>query len=47
MTWNDLAVAAPEFVQWIVARYGPLPDGDVDEADFNRFAMIYHDEAER
>ena len=41
MTWNDVAAAHPEFVQWIVARFGPLPEGEVTEADYNRYKVAY------
>lgn len=29
-TWRDLAVLQPVFVQWVVQKHGPLPDGEVD-----------------
>jgi len=41
VTWRDLAVRYPEFVQWIVQTYGPLPDGPVIEADYGRFKAAY------
>lgn len=41
MTWRDLAARFPEFVQWIVARFGPLPDGPIREADYERFKAAY------
>lgn len=36
MTWGDVARHLPEFVAWCVARHGPLPEGEVVEADFER-----------
>ena len=41
MTWKDVAVWQPEFTQWIVQRYGPLPDGPVIEEDFSRYAAEF------
>jgi hypothetical protein len=38
MTWRDIAQRYPEFAQWIVAKYGPLPDGEVTQTDYERFA---------
>lgn len=29
-TWNDVTAIVPEFVQWIVQKHGPLPEGQVD-----------------
>lgn len=29
-TWRDVAVIVPDFVQWIVQKHGPLPEGQVD-----------------
>jgi len=42
MEWKDAAVRFPEFVQWIVARFGPLPDGEIREADYSRFCRFYN-----
>ena len=39
--WRTVAVLMPEFVQWIVQRFGPLPDGEVRREDFERFAAEY------
>lgn len=36
-TWHYAAARYPEFVQWIVATYGPLPDGPIREEDYERF----------
>jgi hypothetical protein len=41
MDWRDVAVAYPEFVQWIVAKFGPLPDGPVRQADYEKFRTAY------
>jgi hypothetical protein len=40
-TWKELARTYPEFVQWVVQRYGPLPDGPINEADYTRYATEY------
>lgn len=44
MTWNDVAAAHPDFVQWVVARFGPLPDGEVTADDYSRFKSAYEAE---
>lgn len=41
MTWRDLALVYPGFVQWLVQKHGPLPDGPVLEEDYNRFKAEY------
>lgn len=41
MTWKDIAVRYPEFIQWAVATHGPLPDGDVKQADYEKLAAEY------
>jgi hypothetical protein len=41
MTWKELATVYPDFVQWVVQVYGPLPEGDVTEADYERFGTAY------
>lgn len=41
MIWNDIAVRYPEFTEWVVAEHGPLPDGEVEEADYERLADEY------
>lgn len=41
MTWKDVAARYPEFVQWVVAKYGPLPDGVVFVPELDRFAAAY------
>ena len=38
MTWRDIAARYPEFVQWIVQRHGGLPDGPVEQADYERYS---------
>ena len=43
MTWNDVAEVYPEFVQWIAQTQGPLPDGEVRKADFDKFAAKYRE----
>jgi len=41
MTWADVAIRHPVFVQWAVQRYGPLPDGEVAQEDYERLAASY------
>jgi hypothetical protein len=41
ITWKHLAIQYPEFVQWIVAKFGPLPDGKIKQEDYERFAEAY------
>ena len=45
MTWKDVAVRYPEFVQWIVAKFGGLPEGPVRPNDYNRFVTAYYESA--
>jgi hypothetical protein len=40
-TWKELARTYPEFVQWVVQRYGPVPDGLINEADYTKYAIEY------
>jgi len=41
VTWRDVAVIAPEFVEWVVAAHGPLPEGPVEEDHYNRLVAEY------
>jgi len=40
-TWREVAVVLPEWVQWIVAKYGPMPDGPVLKEDWERWGKAY------
>lgn len=40
-TWTDVAKMYPQFVQWAVQKYGPLPDGPVKQADYERYVDAY------
>lgn len=40
-TWKELAVHFPEFVQWIVQRYGGVPEGPIKREDYLRFQTEY------
>lgn len=42
MTWKDLAKSYPEFVQWIVQKFGPLPEGEISADDYNRYADAWN-----
>jgi hypothetical protein len=41
VTWNDVALRYPEFVQWAVQHAGPLPDGEVREEDYERLKAAW------
>jgi hypothetical protein len=41
VTWRDVAIQYPEFVQWVAAKFGPLPDGPVTGRDYARYADAY------
>jgi hypothetical protein len=41
ITWNDVAYQHPEFVAWVVQRYGPLPEGPVIEEDYERYRTAW------
>ena len=43
-TWKDLAKAHPGFVQWVVQRFGPLPEGPIVQADYERYVAEYEKE---
>ena len=46
LTWTEALTSGAlpaEFVQWVVARFGPLPDGPIDPEDYQRFAEAYRD----
>jgi hypothetical protein len=43
VTWKGLAVAHPEFVQWVVQTYGSVPEGPVREDDYERLRAEYLD----
>jgi hypothetical protein len=42
LTWHDIAADYPQFVQWCVATYGPLPDGKVRQEDYERLAAAFN-----
>jgi hypothetical protein len=46
MTWKELAVRYPEFVQWCVQKYGPLPEGPIDHRDYAMFMLAYKERNE-
>lgn len=41
MTWREMTVIHPAFVQWVVARFGPLPDGAITQEDYERYIEAY------
>jgi hypothetical protein len=45
MTWKLLAGLYPEFVQWVVQRYCPQPDGPISRADYDLYAYEYERQA--
>jgi hypothetical protein len=42
ITWRDIATANPYFVQWVVQRFGPLPDGAIKRDDYDKFVDAYN-----
>jgi hypothetical protein len=44
MTWRDLALRYPEFVQWAVQKHGPLPDGPIRQEDYERLKAEFEGE---
>lgn len=46
MTWRDIAIQLPQFTQWVVQRFGPLPDGEVSREEYERYAAAYKQEFE-
>ena len=45
-TWKDVAVLQPAFVQWIVQRFGPLPDGGIVPDDYDKYVTAYREVAD-
>lgn len=43
MTWSDLAVEAPEFVEWAIATRGPLPEGLIELSLLIDLASRYYE----
>ena len=43
LTWRDVAVLDPEFVQWVVQRFGPLPEGPVRPRDHKKYLAAFND----
>ena len=41
MQWRDITLRYPEFVQWLVAHNGPLPDGEVKSEDYEKWSTEY------
>jgi len=44
VTWKELAALGgdfTQFVQWIVQTHGPLPDGNIQQADYERYKQLY------
>ena len=46
MTWKELAMTLPEFVQWIVQVHGPLPEGTIKQQDYDKFSELYSENQE-
>lgn len=42
LTWKVMTTLLPEFVQWIVQKYGPLPEGPIKQTDYERFKKEYN-----
>jgi len=45
--WRSVAAVFPEFVQWRVQKYGPIPDEEpnLSRADYDRLKAEYEAEA--
>ena len=41
ITWTQLANLYPIEVAWIVQRYGPSPDGNIQQKDYERYRDAY------
>lgn len=41
MTWREVAMQHPAFVEWIVQTKGPLPEGEVNSGEYQRYAHEY------
>lgn len=42
--FRNLAVMYPEFVQWVVQKYGSLPEGQVKKDDYEKYLAEYLEE---
>jgi hypothetical protein len=42
LTWRLLAAAYPEFTSWVVQTQGPLPEGPVEEKEYERLRAMYY-----
>ena len=40
-TWKVMAVVYPQFVQWVVQKYGPRPEGAIVREDWDRYVALY------
>lgn len=43
MTWSTLATYFPEYMQWVVQTYGPLPEGPIDQGEYELYRLAYED----
>ncbi len=44
ITWKEALinkVLPAEFIQWVVQREGPLPEGPIQQAEYERLASAY------
>ena len=41
ITWSDMTKWYPQFMQWVVQKFGPLPDGAVKTVDYEKFRSAY------
>lgn len=43
ITWRQMVPIFPQFVQWIAQTVGPLPEGNVQKEDYERFKALYEE----
>lgn len=41
MTWETISEVNPRWVEWLVQTYGPLPDGEVEQEQFEEYAKAF------
>ena len=43
-TWREIAAVSPQFMEWIVQKYGPLPEGPADAESIKKYMTDYDKE---
>lgn len=44
-TWRDIAGVYPQFMEWVVKKYGPMPEGPADAESIREYMGEYDREA--